>query len=413
MTSSGWMQRNVARANGITYCGAIHSDHVDPHRFGWSAITIGPIEQLEGNALTERQSTMEQTFILIEIPRPVAFVSGSSEHGLGHYLVTDALLNCLTLEEREWFAKSLGFAFKNQKDDFCYVLTDEKRRLVATQAPLTVEHVAELIRAFKAESDAKQAEKARDEAKLFDQRRAAQERLDVAISAWLMLPVQDRENDATVLTNEDAGLLFADNGKWSTCTTVQRVNSIRSIPAVECAIAERDAWFQAQRDAKCKAERAENERRQAAAEKAEVEKRAMVREQISEWLREHGNDNQRERFAAELLPTSEIVALERQRRFGDTHKAYESITSRDFTHEPDCYAYPDVRFHSEEWEGPLSADQWTTLKDLKQSYPEPEYTYEMRAHKATCKGCEMFHWRYGVRVAFVAFGQTIYREFAL
>ena len=358
---------------------------------------------------------MEQTFILIEIPRPVAFVAGSSEHGLGHYLVTDALLNCLTLEEREWLAKSLSFAFKNQKDDFCYVLTDEQRRLVATQAPLTVEHVAELIRAFRAESEAKQAEKAREQAKLSDQRRAAQERLDVAIAAWLMLPVQDRENDATVLSTEDGGLLFSDKRSYSTCTTVERIASIdgESLPAVQLAIGERNAWEKAQMDAKKRAERAESERRQAAAEKAEVEKRAMVREQISEWLREYGNDNQKERFAAELLPTSEIVALERQRRFGDTHKAYESITSRDFEHEPDCYAYPDVRFHSEEWEGPISADQWTTLKDLKQSYPEPEYTYEMRAHKATCKGCEMFHWRYGVRVAFVAFGQTIYREFAL
>jgi hypothetical protein len=76
--------------------------------------------------------------------------------------------------------------------------------------------------------------------------------------------------------------------------------------------------------------------------------------------------------------------------------------------------YPQRDFELEEdWEGPLSAAQWTTLKKIKDAFKEEYWVLGIRKHSGKCGNCDSEIHRLGVHVSRTVGIYTLSREYDL
>ncbi len=157
------------------------------------------------------------------------------------------------------------------------------------------------------------------------------------------------------------------------------------------------------------------------AERQAAERRAFV----EAWLRDHGTANQRERYAADLLPESEYVtamesaAFEGQQAFAP----YDKITDEDVREAIRESDDEDVSQHADsdleisyrsEVATELSAEQWDAMQRIRSAFPTA--TVDPRVHQATADNSDI-PWgiveRHSAKASLKSGPFTFTREFAL
>ena len=154
----------------------------------------------------------------------------------------------------------------------------------------------------------------------------------------------------------------------------------------------------------------QHDREVAEAKAAEEAAKLAKAEFRTQFIREHGTDNQRERLEAELLSDDEIMNAMRDHVFAPLKEfdRYQKLTGSDIGHEEGCggsaYSANDAET--------LTAEQWDVVKRIKTAMPQASVT--ARRHRGWCDAdCSASVTRYGALVK-QAFGPfTLAREFAI
>jgi hypothetical protein len=130
-------------------------------------------------------------------------------------------------------------------------------------------------------------------------------------------------------------------------------------------------------------------------------------------LEQHGSPDQSERYDAGVLPEEEFDRVAKSVLFAPLGECatYQSLADADVTHTDDC-CEDRVKFASDEYTGPLDADEFSRLKEIHAKAPEGA-TVEIREHTGSCRSCEAEIRRLGVRVSIVWAGDEYRREFAI
>lgn len=141
-----------------------------------------------------------------------------------------------------------------------------------------------------------------------------------------------------------------------------------------------------------------------------------------------GTDNQRERFAAGLLPEDELLALAR----GELYRPFDGLPRwgkytlvrvADIRHTPKCEGHDkDVVFESCQ-AGELSHDEWVAYRalqaarDIAALHPwlssPGAITLEPMGHFATCTACDAEVCRMSAKVIVKWAGRELVREYVL
>jgi len=130
-------------------------------------------------------------------------------------------------------------------------------------------------------------------------------------------------------------------------------------------------------------------------------------------LTDYGTVDQVERYDAGVLPADEFVRVAKARLFAPLvdFATYARLDVSDVEHSDECYE-GKVKFRSEEYTGPLSADQWARLQELRTAVPEGA-AVELREHTAYCSSCDEIATRLGARVTIEWAGEKYAREYSV
>lgn len=143
-----------------------------------------------------------------------------------------------------------------------------------------------------------------------------------------------------------------------------------------------------------------------------------------------GTDNQRERYAAQLLPEDELTALARTelfKVFGDTHR-WKAITKTEVKHSNTGHGCGGADGRHVTFEtcdvGELAHDEWENLKLITQMVNLAQrhtwlvrsggkVTIACQSHWASCATCESEVCRSSAKVSIEWAGRILTREYAL
>ncbi len=135
----------------------------------------------------------------------------------------------------------------------------------------------------------------------------------------------------------------------------------------------------------------EREEKAAAERKVEEERRETVKkQQIAEWVSEHGTANQKERFETGLLPVAEVADAIKNQTFAplDGFLEYERIDDSDVRASCDesCRCSYDsgcsISCNTND-EDSVTAEQWEQIKAMRALLPVAEFT--LRKHYCQCE----------------------------
>lgn len=147
-----------------------------------------------------------------------------------------------------------------------------------------------------------------------------------------------------------------------------------------------------------------------------------------------GDDNQRERFAAGVLPEDELLFLARNelfrpfadmRRWSSSGRSGVNLTASAVHHERLCNAKDGSRVTFETTDASeLGHDEWRTLKSLQELAHVVEVhpwmrrsggkvTIQRHTHWATCDRCKAEAFRSSAKVSIEWAGRVLTREYAL
>lgn len=169
-----------------------------------------------------------------------------------------------------------------------------------------------------------------------------------------------------------------------------------------------------QREAAAKAAREAEEARK---EAEEARRRAAKDAQIAAWVAEHGTQNQKERWAAGLLPAREIDKAMEDHAFAPAANLplFPRIEAGDIEHESGCASEWD----DDAWDldcesadaASCTADEFESLKRIRELFPDAEVS--IKRHTCSCSKCKADETRSGVFVKLTVGAFTFNREFAL
>lgn len=162
---------------------------------------------------------------------------------------------------------------------------------------------------------------------------------------------------------------------------------------------------------------AEREAKRAAEEAAEKELAARKAAQVAEWVREHGDANQKARFAAGLFPASEAEKAIEEFAFASfTGELYKKITHDDVSKhcEDDCYTCePKYQVFDAT---SVDAAEWDAMESYRNT-PIPTgvelVSVTLRRHYGECANCDGETSREGIYVKLRAGSFTFVREYAI
>lgn len=144
------------------------------------------------------------------------------------------------------------------------------------------------------------------------------------------------------------------------------------------------------KEADAQKRREQAERAKAEREAEEAERQAAKERQIAEWVAAHGNENQKERFAAGLFPADEAVRAIKEAAFAPLSEfpEYERITNKEVRADCDencrCnqgYGVCEINCTTAD-NVPATAIQWEQIKKMRALLPEAEFA--LRRHDCEC-----------------------------
>lgn len=153
-------------------------------------------------------------------------------------------------------------------------------------------------------------------------------------------------------------------------------------------------------------------------EAEEKELAARKAAQVAEWVREHGDANQKARFAAGLFPASEAEKAIQEFAFAPfaARESYVKITRDDVAKhcEDDCYSCePKYEVFDA---SSVNAEEWQAMESYRNT-PLPTgvelVSVTLRRHYGECDNCDGETSREGIYVKLRAGAFTFVREFAI
>lgn len=151
------------------------------------------------------------------------------------------------------------------------------------------------------------------------------------------------------------------------------------------------------------------------AQSRQHEEARLRKASLDKWIKDHGDDNQKERHREGLLPEEEALEAMRESFFDplENNERYSAIRK---TEACDCGCYEDVVFDNRAAAGTapgLTATQFEKLKEIRELAPKGA-AIETRMHIAKCDECDCapVH-RPSARVTLVWQGWTLTREYLL
>ena len=269
-----------------------------------------------------------------------------------------------------------------------------------------------VLDARKAALDAKAAEKAAKDAEEEAQCLAA-------AAKWAASPPEDRVMCLSPTTGWVVRVkqyLPKINGREEEVGYIRKVAETN--PSVKTALEDAESlafWVNLDCEAGAIITRRKNELA-TAQEKAEKTAAAERRKaQLAAWVAEHGDDNMKERLAANLLPSAEVIDQIRAQAYAplDAFPRYEKMKPSDVCEGYDDYdgtAYHDVEFDVEPSEN-LSAESFEHMKAIRAAIGD-DAAIEPRDHSGRCDECDNTVYRVGFMVRIKVGELEFSREYA-
>ena len=149
-----------------------------------------------------------------------------------------------------------------------------------------------------------------------------------------------------------------------------------------------------------------------------------VTHQVLHMVRDLASDNQRERFAAGLLPEDELLSLARYELFLPfaSFRRWDKIDAREVKHERGCSGSAEIRFVTQK-PANLTHDEWAMLKAITTAVGAANNgilaahgctaSVELVEHVGRCNGCaaEIFGRAASIRIEWA--GRPLSREYTL
>jgi hypothetical protein len=168
-------------------------------------------------------------------------------------------------------------------------------------------------------------------------------------------------------------------------------------------------------------ESAVRERAEAIAKQRNAREAAESRSARDAWIRDHGTDSQRARYAEGLLPEAELLDAVRGWAFAPLvgQSRYVRIEHREVRHDDECYQQHiecDVLASDDDQAEGLSEIEYEALariRELAKGCPLPA-TVEAREHWCRCESCKSpYVTRQSAHVTVTFAGRGLSREYAL